>query len=158
MSVFRTALVRVVVIVLLVGCTFVPTSRISAATPATLDAKGIERNTVDAYEKRGAVYGGWVKQDLRTLFQEGRESADNGLPGFRFRTFPRSKLPEVEVPFGLDLNLSNVKDAELKELAGLKNLTVLDLRGRPLTAAGLKEVAGFKSLTALRLHDMQGVD
>ena len=82
--------------------------------------KGIDAETVAAYEKLGAVYGGWVKLYSYTYFKVGSEHAQKGLPGFQFPTFPSSKLPEVAVPFGLDLSNSNVTDAGLKELAGLR--------------------------------------
>ena len=42
-------------------------------------------------------------------------------------------------------------DAELKELAALKNLTTLDLFRTRVTGAGIKELAGLKGLTSLQL-------
>ena len=44
-----------------------------------------------------------------------------------------------------------VTDADLKELAALKNLTTLDLIGTEVTDAGLKELATLKNLTTLNL-------
>src|SRR5437762_597432 len=66
-------------------------------------AKGIDRATVAAYEKLGAVYGGWVIRDDEWGFLKGEKSAEAGLPGFAFSAFPKSELPEVAVPFGLRL-------------------------------------------------------
>src|SRR5580765_529639 len=79
--------------------------------------KGIDAATVAAYEKIGAEYGGWVKSEQGPVFQPGRAKAESGLPGFRFRTFPKETMPPVTVPFGLDLSGSNVTDTNLKELA-----------------------------------------
>jgi len=66
--------------------------------PAALDAqagnkeeppRGIDAATVAAYEKLGAIYGGWVKRESGAIgFQPGRDQAEKGLPGFRFGIFP----------------------------------------------------------------------
>ena len=49
------------------------------------------------------------------------------------------------------VQLANATDANLKEVAGLKNLRSLDLAGTKVTDAGLKELAGLKSLSSLNL-------
>ena len=46
----------------------------------------------------------------------------------------------------------DVTDARLKELAGLKSLTILNLGGTKVTDAGLKELTEIKSLTGLGLR------
>lgn len=46
---------------------------------------------------------------------------------------------------------SDVTDADLKSLAGVKNLQQLDLNETKITDAGLKDLAGFKELHLLRL-------
>jgi hypothetical protein len=51
-----------------------------------------------------------------------------------------------------------VTDAGLRELAGLKNLTWLDLRDTRVTDAGLKHLAGLKNLATLYLQDTQVTD
>ncbi len=121
--------------------------------------KGIDAETVAAYEKLGADYGGWVKQES-LQFQTGRDAAERGLPGFRFYSNPITKLPQVAVPFGLALKNSGsiVDDAGLKELAGLKNLTALDLHTTEVTDAGLKELAGLTTLTMLNLDRTKVTD
>jgi hypothetical protein len=111
----------------------------------------IDDATVVAYEKLGAEYGGWVKSGLARFFQAGRDSAEKGVRGFRFRNFSKGKLPEVMVPFGLDLSGSKVNQSGLKELTTLKNLVVLDLRNTQVTDAALKELAGLENLTSLNL-------
>jgi hypothetical protein len=75
-------------------------------------------------------------------------------------------LAAVEPPSVLYLDLWDVTDAGLKELAGLRSLRGLSLfscmcsRTRdkqpldsPVTDAGLKELAGLKRLRWLRLND-----
>jgi hypothetical protein len=121
--------------------------------------QGIDAATVAAYEKLGAVYGGWEKNETGTIwFQPGREHAEKGLPGFRFAIFPQARLPEVAIPFGLDLSRSDVTDAGLKELAGLRNLARLMLVRTPVTDAGLKELRRLNNLTALNLSQTKVTD
>jgi Leucine-rich repeat (LRR) protein len=133
--------------------------------------QGIDPATVAAYERLGAIYG--TMGPLPALdFHIGRDQAEKGLPGFRFLFAPPAKLPQVAVPFGLDLptttaaelknlaglknlialRISGVTDVRLKDLAALKNLTALDLSvtGRQM-GAELKELAALKNLTALRI-------
>jgi hypothetical protein len=116
---------------------------------------GIDPATVAAYEKLGAMYGGWMKRDIGSTFVPAREYAEKGVPGFSLRTFPMAKLPDVAVPFGLDLAGSKATDAAMKELAGLKNLGLLNLAGTRITAAGLKDLAALDKLGFLRLGARQ---
>ena len=51
----------------------------------------------------------------------------------------------------VDLSYTKVTDADLKELAALKNLTTLDLSDTSVTGAGIKELAALKNLTTLHL-------
>jgi Leucine-rich repeat (LRR) protein len=160
--------------------------------------QGLDAATVAAYEKLGATYGtmrtgnvpfnvpfrpGLAQAETYNFqFRAGRNPAEKGLPGFRFRSFPQAKLPEVAAPFGLDLdvhssgvaearlrelgglpnlvalNLYDAQDAGLKELAGCKNLSALSLfDARRVTDAGLKELAGCKNLNTLNLYDARRV-
>ena len=110
--------------------------------------KAIDRSTIARYEKLGAVYGGFVNDG----FQAGREKAENNLPGFQFRQFPKAELPQVDVPFGLAFAVnSTVPDGGVRQLAGLKNLTVLSLYYAKVTSAGLKELAVLRNVAALNL-------
>lgn len=114
--------------------------------------KGIDAETVAAYARRGAVYGGWPKSDED--FKEDQKNAEEGLPGFRFTaTFPTDKLPDVAVPFGLDLSGfgSKVTKEGLKAIASLKTLTRLNLARTVVTDLGLEELAALKNLTILDL-------
>jgi internalin A len=111
-----------------------------------------------------------VLKKLTALTLDGNQLTDEGLRALRemnllhalpFRTWhyraksrPRS-APEI-VEF--DLSEAKISDASLKELADLKNLASLNLRGTKITTAGLKELARFKKLTTLRLDGQQLTD
>ena len=58
----------------------------------------------------------------------------------------------------LFLGMTQVTDAGLKELAGLKNLQFLGLDNTKVTDAGLKELAGFQNLEWLDLRATQVTD
>ena len=86
-------------------------------------AKEIDAATIAAYEKLGAEYVRWEKF---YLYAQVPETAHEGLPDFQFRGFPEGKLPDVAVPFALEILFTDVvTDAQMRELAGLKNLTAL---------------------------------
>jgi hypothetical protein len=158
-----TAFFGGLVLVVLSGCqgsvsgpassTSPPDGSVAPTTATTKPAdKGIDSSTVAAYEKEGAVYGGWVKEGRGTFFQPGRDAAEKGLPGFTFDGgFPHAKLPDVAVPFGLQMNSPNVTDKVLTFLVELKHLTRLELFGAKVTDAGMRELAGLKNLTTLNL-------
>ena len=54
---------------------------------------------------------------------------------------------------GVVLHSPEFRDAGLKVLAGLKQLTTLDLSNTKVTDAGLKELGGLTKLTTLVLSD-----
>jgi internalin A len=92
-----------------------------------------------------------------------RDRAGAGyLPAFRFDDWPPkqklSALPAITVPFGLDFHGLKVMDADVKELARLKNLRFLRLNGTKVTDAGLKQLAGLSDLQALDLGSTQVSD
>jgi internalin A len=60
----------------------------------------------------------------------------------------------LEGVIGVNLAHTNVTDAGLKELAGMKNLAWISLEGTHVTDAGLKTLAGHKNLTRI---DLQGI-
>jgi RNA polymerase sigma factor (sigma-70 family) len=119
-------------------------------------ADPIDDDTIAAYEKLGAVYGGLRMAPGGIVFEHGEEAAARYLPGFRFLSLPKGELPRrlpaVGVQFGLDFTLTHLKDAGLKELKDLKNLTLLDLYDTQVTDAGLKELKELKNLTSLNLR------
>jgi hypothetical protein len=141
---------------------------------------------VKAWRDAGAKVG-WMKDAPPApnagnagFWEPYREKGEPGaVPAFRYHP-PRgcvlARLPDPEVPFGLDTHCCSMNDAELKELAGLKSLQSLNLGGAlllsdaglkelapltnlqglylfytPVTDAGLKELAGLKNLRALDL-------
>lgn len=163
--------------------------------------KPVPPEIVQTWRNAGANYG-WMNMNLhlnRHVFVAEGEAriTDNwwdrtsGMPVFQFPVWQEgalAKLPDPGVPFGLCLNLSNVTDAGLKELDGLKNLQALyiagdgprgetritdaglkmladrknlltlDIRGTKVTDAGLKELAGLQSLQRLYLTHCQVTD
>jgi Leucine rich repeat len=68
------------------------------------------------------------------------------------------KLAGLEELTALNLFSTQVTNAGLKELAGLNNLTKLDLGNTKVTDAGLQELAGLKNLTELDLEHTQVTD
>jgi internalin A len=67
-------------------------------------------------------------------------------------------LPNPPFAFTLNLTLTQVGNAGLKELAVLKNLTTLKLSNTAVTSAGLKELAALKNLTDLDLRNTEVTD
>jgi hypothetical protein len=87
------------------------------ASPLPSDAprRGpIDGDTIAAYEKLGAEYGG-IKIALWIDFTKGKEAAAKELPGFHFAALPDGGLPgllpPVGVHFGLDFHGTDLTDA-----------------------------------------------
>lgn len=81
--------------------------------------------------------------------------------GYRFEKLQDGKLPripEVKIPFGLQLNGAELTDEGLKELKQQKNLTFLNLKDNDVTDAGLKELKDFKNLEYLELTNTKVTD
>ena len=114
--------------------------------------KGIDAVTAAAYQKLGAIYGGWPEN--QNGIQGGEKHAEAGPPGFRFLSgkFPKTKLPYVSVPFCLDLAKSGVTDADLKQITGLSNLIKLELSETYITDKGLTDVGRLRGLRELYLY------
>ena len=82
-------------------------------------------------------------------FRVGADRKDRDVPAFEFdvgRPNLRGGLPRPKGAFGLSLGLSQVKDADLQELAKMKSLQTLDLHDTDVTDAGLRKLAGPRSL------------
>jgi hypothetical protein len=133
--------------------------------------KPIDPETIAAYEKLGAEYGGFDADLFADIvFLTGKEPAATRLQGFSFGRlrggpFPKlpsggpfPKLPRVQVSFGLDLARMQVTDAGLKELKDFKSLIYLDLSGTQVTDTGLKELKDLKNLATLKLFHTQVSD
>jgi|GEM_PF-3417425 len=89
------------------------------------------------------------------------EGQKGDIPAFRLRAWQAGllpKLPEPEVPYGLDLTKLPLTDRWLVDLRTLKNLQALDLTGTEVTDAGLKELAGLKNLQWIDLFRTQLTD
>jgi hypothetical protein len=139
--------------------------------------KPLPPEIVQAWRDAGANVG-WMNMNLhlnRPVFQAEVEPGiprewwdrTSGMPVFQFSDWEEGvlvKLPDPGVPFGLCLNLTNVTDAGLKELAGLKSLQALYIAGdehgteSQITDAGLKELAGLKSLQTLDVRGTKVTD
>ena len=136
------------------------------AVPIPDEAKRgpIDPETIAAYEKLGAVYGGFdVSVYGYPEFFPGKEAATKRLPGFQFAKLPAAlpKLPPVQVSFGIylgDGGLRSIWAVELtglNELKDLKNLDSLYLRHTKTSDAELKVLLDLPSLTKL---DLSGTD
>ncbi len=158
-----------------------------AKTDEPPNFKPIDPETIAAYEKLGAKFGGFYGDRFEfDHFVPGTTAAAKGLPGFYFdslRDGMLPKLPPVQVSFGLEIAIGSraITDAGLKELRDLKNLTVLSFFGMKgavdglkhiknwiksnatfvgttVTDAGIKELKNLRSLTTLRLDNTQVTD
>jgi len=109
-----------------------------------------------AWKKAGAEVG-WMRAPMEfgsRLFHTEGQPKNSDLLAFRFTAFKSATLaglPQPGVPFGLSFQGTKITDADLKELAGMKRLQVLNLSDSKITDAGLKELAGMKHLEALNL-------
>jgi hypothetical protein len=113
----------------------------------------IDAETIAAFEKLGATYGGFIVnqdgnlqlgnlKDLTTLCLTNTAVTDAGL----------KEIKNLKNLTTLNRNGAIVKDEGLKELKDLKYLTSLFI-GYPchITDAGTKELQGLKSLSTLDL-------
>src|SRR5205807_1684624 len=121
-----------------------------------------DEKVVKAWQAAGAEVG-WLRHELGYLqFVTGPGQEQPGdVPAFQFRawrdgTLP--KLPDLGRGFGLSLYGTQVTDAGLKEIAGLKSLQSLSLSGTQVTDAGLKELTSLKSLQLLNLGNTKVTD
>jgi hypothetical protein len=122
--------------------------------------KPIPAETVAAYEKIGAKHVGFrIGADGFYVFRPQMAPSPKDLPGFALYPPARVKgkvqndpeLPQVDVPFGLDLTATHVTDKGLAAIKGLKHLTALSLGAKQITDAGLTELRGLTNLTTLDL-------
>ena len=97
---------------------------------------------IAAWKQAGAVFG-WTSIGPEGDWRfDQDEPPITALPAFRFSRFPAAKvqsLPPPGVPFGLWLGRS-VKDADLKPLAGLKQLHSLNLAQTQVSDVGVREL------------------
>jgi hypothetical protein len=125
--------------------------------PPLSDCEPIPRRQVAAYEKIGGVAGDWWSNHHMPLewSSDGEPEPQEGgrytrrLPGFRFRAFPKAKLPAVSVPFGLQLTECDVTGEQLLGLAHLVNLRLVMLKPGQVTDAILRSLRDIGRLQAL---------
>src|SRR5262245_40358490 len=89
----------------------------------------LPQGLVTAWQEAGATVG-WMRPDRYGYFSflAEHEGKARDLPAFRFSSWREgllAKLPAPEAGFGLDLRGTQVTDAGLKALAGLKHLQAL---------------------------------
>lgn len=122
--------------------------------------KGIGEATLRAWSERG-FDGGWMRARggttwLRSDYPKGYDDAMPALwprgAGRNVTDETLKDLPPVEVPFALLLHgRGAVTDAGVEHVAGLKNLTLLNLGDARVTDEGLKHLARSGSLATLKL-------
>jgi hypothetical protein len=130
------------------------------AAPA---AKPLPHEVQQAWVQAGAEPGwmGIMSETVALDFKPTPEEMNDAVPAFRFKVWTEgtaSKLPSPKTPFGLFLVGTEATDAELKELATLESLQMLDLSFTKLSDAGLKNLSSMKSLTVLDLFATQVTD
>jgi hypothetical protein len=115
---------------------------------------GIDPKVVAAWEKAGAKFG-WMcrKDDDPPVFYVYPPKSAVVVPAFKFRELPKefADLPAPGVSFGLSLDGVKLTDGDIRAVAGLKQLQVLDLTWTNISDAGLKELAGLPHLRELSL-------
>jgi hypothetical protein len=72
--------------------------------------------------------------------------------------FARDEKTKDKPIVSVDLGYTEMTDAGLKHVAGLKQLQTLDLRHTKVTDAGLEHLAGLKKLRVLNLRRTQVTD
>ncbi len=104
--------------------------------------KPLPDNIVKAWKDAGATIG-WMKVEASGGLAFTEKPEAGAIPAFRFPNWKDGvvpKLPVPEVAFGLDLSKSDVTDTALKELAKLKNLTLLSLCETKVTDAAVDKL------------------
>jgi hypothetical protein len=128
---------------------------------------GIDKASAEAWKKRDFEVG-WMRHrgGRGWLTPEYPKDAGDAIPALWYRGSGREltnddlkDLPPVNVPFALNLaGRSKVTDDGLEHLAGLTNLTWLDLGSSQVGGEGLKYLANLKHLATLRLAHTRVTD
>src|SRR3989442_1239409 len=86
--------------------------------------KGLDPAIVNAYEKLGWTYGGFVSDYFSAdlMFKDGKAQAERGLPAFWSDKEIKESPPDAKASFGLSLHWTAISDSGMKNLAGLKSL------------------------------------
>ncbi len=118
----------------------------------------IDAKTIESYQKIGAIYGVIKTQDDGYMeFVESKPGTNTNSEGFPAFQIPKDTgknsaivFPEVDVPFGIKVDDSYPADF-FKELAGLKNLTILIVTSISSIGNSFSELEHAQQLTALRI-------
>ena len=123
-----------------------------------MGCKEPDRNEIGYYsfiERASTGHGlGIVDGSGYLAFRKAARAKTGEVPAFLFWTWQDgivARLPRPQKAFGLFLGGTSIRDAGLKELAGLTSLQSLHIAGTMVTDAGLKELAGLKNLQSLYL-------
>lgn len=121
--------------------------------------------------RAGAKFGSLKAGEAGLSFTTRQILEPGEMFGFKIGRIDGKQLPDPGVPFGLIIwppdsavidsdfqkKLISGEDVrpktDLKDLATLKSLTILELRSVQITDAGMKELAALKSLESLFLND-----
>jgi hypothetical protein len=126
--------------------------------PANAEFGGIEPKVVAAWEKAGAQF---ILTSNAALAPAKKKAADSDIyPTFKFSTATAkgviAALPPPAAPFGVSFigakgKGNPVSEVPVTELAALKQLRSLDLKGAGLTDADLKTLGAMKQLESLHI-------
>jgi internalin A len=122
--------------------------------------KPLPPEIVKEWRDAGAEVG-WMRVNQNGVFAFQQQGAAGAIPAVRFAEWKRgalAKLPDPGVAFGLDVNGTEITDADLKGQAAFKSLQVINLQKPQITDVGLKSLAGLKSLQSLNLFGAQVTD
>jgi internalin A len=95
---------------------------------------------------------------LKELSVSGQQRTDSGLWSVAVTDFNVRQIAALTQLEMLDLGETNLTDRGASELAGLKNLQTLDLHGTRVTSKGLAALAGLTKLRHLKLWKAKGID
>jgi hypothetical protein len=125
--------------------------------PAELPA-GLEPELIAAWKKECSVRVGWYAPDEWSgcwEFYAAKPTCPDALPALRVVGFPSGRiatLPAPSAPFALATRHAAETEGNLKELAALANLRLLDLSDSNAGDEAVKEIAGLRNLQCLYLN------
>jgi len=180
----KRQLLRLVLLTLLassgLGCSAgatLPKTELLSKNETPKTAKRLPKETVDAWRAARAQIGlievndtGHIRfqaeEVLKLPNDKQPELTAQQVPAFHFTISGKdqkainqvAKLPVPPMPFGLSLTFPGAREGWLKELAVMKNLQALDLRGSTVADSDLEDVARFENLQTLVLTSSEITD
>jgi Leucine-rich repeat (LRR) protein len=123
-------------------------------TARSQQGRPVIANDLAAFEKLGATCHTLANFTEKAFYYSiGIPPLERSVPAISFVREPQGNLPDLTTPFSLYFAHGALTEAQLPQLAGLKNLVALDVDGYAINDATLKQVAGIKKLRALVLHN-----